>query len=64
MTITKLKHGGIKKNTEPIPVTEMTNSVADHGKNKMDFIPIEQKYQLLILEELQDIHKLLQERLA
>jgi len=43
----------------PIPITEMTTSVADHKKNEMAFMPVEQKYLLLILQELKEIKELL-----
>ena len=47
----------LRKNVEPIPVTEMTTSISEHKKNNMQPIPIEQKYMILILEEMKAMHE-------
>lgn len=57
------KFNKLRKYKEPIPVTEMTTSIADHKQNNMKPIPVEQQYHIYILEELKAIHNLLKERL-
>lgn len=57
------KFNKLRKYKEPIPVTEMTTSITDPKQNNMTPIPIEQQYQIYILEELKAIHNLLKERL-
>jgi len=62
MSISKHKHKNLSKNVEPIPVTEMTTSIGDHKRNNMNLIPIEQRYQMMIIEELKAIHETLKKR--
>ena len=57
------KFNKLRKYKEPIPVNDVTTSIADPKQNNMTPIPIEQQYQIYILEELKAIHNLLKERL-
>jgi hypothetical protein len=52
MSITKAKQMQLKKSAAPIPIAEMTTSVADHRKNQMMFMPSET---LILYERLGEI---------
>lgn len=53
--------------TDPIPTTEMTTSEDDHNQNRMagpkdnPLMPVEQKYQLMIIKELKSIREIIEE---
>jgi hypothetical protein len=57
------RYNRISKANAPIPITEMTNAEADHHKNKMQFVPVEQAIMYQILEELKEIKEYLKKRI-
>lgn len=59
MVISKNIH---KKLLKDYPATEMTTSIADHHRNNMNLLPIEQQLMYAILEELKEIKELLKKR--
>jgi hypothetical protein len=56
MVLSKIKHKLIRKTGTPI--TEMTNSISDHKRNRNLFIPAEQ---VMVIQALEDILKELKE---
>jgi len=61
MTLTKMRHGQIRKTG--IPLSEITRNVADHQRPKSLFVPADQVAVLGILSEMLDELKEIKELL-
>jgi hypothetical protein len=61
MVMSKNKHKLLSKATEAGPVTETVVSPDDYNRSHSLLIPIEQKIQYMILDELKGIKKLLEQ---
>jgi len=57
------KFNKLKRDKDPVPITGIRPQVTSHKQDTMAQIPIDQQYQIYILEELKAIYNLLKERL-